>query len=92
MFGLPSFHPSFQKLLVLALVVAIVWYGFKFLGRLKQTREAEARQRDLHSADDKNPASVGGSLDVEETVQCRTCGAYVPAHGATNCGKAGCPY
>lgn len=88
MFGLPSF----QKLLVLALVVAIVWYGFKFLGRLKQTREAEARQRDLHSADDRNPASVGGKLDVEETVQCRTCGAYVPTHGATNCGKAGCPY
>jgi len=35
---------------------------------------------------------VGGRLDVEETVQCRTCGAYVPTHGATNCGKAGCPY
>jgi uncharacterized protein len=88
MFGLPSF----QKLLVLALVIAVVWYGFKFLGRLKQTREAEARQRDLNSADRKNPAAARQKLDVEETVQCPTCGAYVPTQGASNCGKTGCPY
>ena len=88
MFGLPSF----QKLLVLALLIAVVWYGFKFLGRLKQTREAEARQRDLHSPDSKDQAAARQRLDVEETKQCPTCGAYVPAHGATSCGKAGCPY
>ena len=88
MFGLPSF----QKPLVLAIAIAIVWYGFKFLGRLKETRAAEARKRDLNSEDRGNPAAVREQLDVEETVQCPTCGSYVPAQGARNCGKTGCPY
>ena len=88
MFGLPSF----QKLIVLAIAIAIVWYGFKFLGRLKETRAAEARKRDLKDDDRRNPAAVREQLDVEETVQCPTCGSYVPAQGAVNCGKTGCPY
>jgi len=29
---------------------------------------------------------------IEETVKCRVCGAYVPAQGATSCGQPGCPY
>ena len=87
MFGLPSV----QKILVLVAILAFVWYGFKFLGRLKDTRAAEARERDLKTPDRKaTPAEA--ALDVEETVLCATCGAYVPARGATNCGKAGCPY
>ena len=88
MFGLPSF----QKLIVLAIAIAVVWYGFKFLGRLKETRAAEARKRDLNSEAQRDKTAVRDQLDVEETVQCPTCGAYVPSQGATNCGKARCPY
>ena len=88
MFGLPSL----QKLIVLAIVVAIVWYGFKFLGRLKATRAAEARERDLKSADRKDKAALREQLDVEETKACPVCGAYVPARGTVSCGKPGCPY
>ena len=92
MFGIPSF----QKLIVLAVILAVVWYGFKFLGRLKATREKEARQRDLRSPDRKNGGATAGEqnrpIDVEETVVCATCGSYVPARGATSCGKPGCPY
>ena len=91
MFGLPSF----QKLIVLAIVIAVVWYGFKFLGRLKETREKEARERDLRSPDPKSGTGNDGAnppLDVEETVRCSHCGAFVPARGASNCGQRGCPY
>ena len=45
MFGIPSF----QKLIVLAVILAAVWYGFKFLGRVQATRRKEARERDLRS-------------------------------------------
>ncbi len=87
MFGLPSM----QKILVLVAILAFVWYGFKFLGRLKATRAAEARERDLKTPDRKaTPAEA--ALEVEETVLCATCGAYVPARGSSDCGKAGCPY
>ena len=34
---------SIQKLLVLAAVIGAVWYGFKFVGRLQQARDAEAK-------------------------------------------------
>ena len=88
MFGLPSM----QKLLVLAAIIAIVWYGFRFLGRLKETREREARQRDLKDATRPAPKEQNEQLDVEETVQCAVCGAYVPTIGKSNCGKSGCPY
>lgn len=90
MFGIPSF----QKLIVLAVILAVVWYGFKFLGRLQDTRKKEARERDLRSPDKgaRREAAPQESLDVEETVVCAQCGAYVPARGATSCGKPRCPY
>ena len=36
---------SIQKLLVLAAVIAAVWFAFKFVGRLQQARDAEAKGR-----------------------------------------------
>lgn len=65
-----------MKYLVLALIVAGVWYGFKAISRRNQARMAEdRRQKD----------------SVEEMTACATCGTYVtPEQG--NCGKDGCPY
>ena len=54
MFGLPSI----QKLIVLAAVIAAVWYGFKFLGRLQEARKAEAKLREANSG---RPAKKGNS-------------------------------
>ena len=34
---------SLQKLLVLAAIVAAVWYGFKWVSRLQKQRDAEAK-------------------------------------------------
>ena len=42
MFGLPSL----QKLLVLVAVIALVWYGFKFISRLQDARKASAKLRE----------------------------------------------
>jgi len=91
MFGLPSI----QKLIVLAAVVAAVWYGFKFLGRLQEARKEEAR---LHEKRGGKPArkaeapkggSQGGSQggQVEDLVQCPSCGAYIQAGTTCDCGR-----
>lgn len=65
MFGL-----SLPKLLVLALIVGGVWYGYKWLGRLDQERKAKLRER--------GPGDRVGR-DSEDLVQCALCGTYGPA-------------
>lgn len=76
--------PSLGKILVLLAVIALVWYGFKLIGRLDQARKQELRRHEAGAAKKKG--------NVEETVRCRVCDAYVPARGATSCGRPGCPY
>jgi len=70
-----------QKVLLLAAVIAIVWYGFKLVGRLDRQRKAKV-DRD---GDDKR-------VEAADTVQCPVCDAYVAENGTSNCGKANCPY
>ena len=71
----------FQKILVLVVVLAAVWYGFKLIGRLDQARRERLAQQ-------KSP----GTKPVADTVECKTCGAYIPVASLSNCGKAGCPH
>ena len=61
MFGL-----SFAKIVLIAVVIAVVWYGLRAYRRWDAERIAEARRRDLQS----------GS---EAMVKCPVCGAYNPA-------------
>lgn len=65
------------KWLVLGLIVAGVWYGFKAISRRNMAK----------TADDQRARRE----NVEEMIACPTCGTYVtPKQG--NCGKDGCPY
>lgn len=85
MFGLPSI----QKLIVLGVVIAAVWYGFKFLGRLQQTRKAEAKLRETEAKGKKKvsePPSTPSEA-VADLVQCPSCGAYVQAGSKCSCGQ-----
>lgn len=90
MFGLPSI----QKLIVLGLVIAVVWYGFKFLGRLQQARKAEAK---LRAGEAKKPqktrtersAEAGNGNEVADLVPCPACGAYIQAGAKCSCGHQG---
>ncbi|MGD1876981.1 MAG: hypothetical protein ACFB13_05715 [Kiloniellaceae bacterium] len=89
MFGLPSL----QKLIVLAAVVAAVWYGFKFLGRLQAARKAEAKLRESEGArparksSGRRGKSGPGAGEVEDLVKCPSCGAYVRAGSTCSCGR-----
>ena len=70
-----------QKLLLLAAAIAIVWYGFKFVGRLNQQRQQRVDK-------EEDTARVGAS----DTVQCPVCTAYVATDSKSDCGKMDCPY
>ena len=90
---------SLPKLIVLAGIVAVVWYGFKLVGRVQERRDAEMRgpagDARIRRGEGRNGGNARGTepaTEVEETVKCRICGAYVPVRGATNCGQPSCPF
>ena len=66
-----------MKYLVLAAIVAAVWYGFKAISRRNQVKTAEDQRKRTES--------------VEDMTACTVCGTFVtPQQG--DCGKDGCPY
>ncbi len=73
--------PSLSKLLVLVGVILFVWYGFKLVSRLEQSRKAKGRPEELKRE--------VGSLD---TVQCKVCDIFLAADAVSNCGRPDCPY
>lgn len=80
---------SITKLLFTVAVIALVWYGFKWVGRMQVKREHDARERLRRDA--AEPTGAGGG-DAEEMVKCAVCGAFVAASGARSCGREDCPY
>jgi formate-dependent phosphoribosylglycinamide formyltransferase (GAR transformylase) len=79
---------GFPKLIVLVALILLVWYGFKYVRRLEEVRQA------LRRAQDAARGGRGGAKKVvaEDMVKCPSCGAYVAARGATKCGRTDCPY
>ncbi|HEX9702015.1 MAG TPA: hypothetical protein VGA19_04130 [Rhodospirillales bacterium] len=78
---------SLQKLIFTAAVIALIWYGFKWLGRVQVKREREAKERL------RGGGTAAGAVDDAETmIKCPACGAYVAASAPRSCGQADCPY
>lgn len=78
---------SLGKLLFLALIIAVVWYGFKYQRRLEEIRGMLRREMRSRQARQRPQG-----LDVEDLVKCPRCGAYVAARDAAACGRADCPW
>ena len=77
---------AFGKYLVLALVIAAVWYGWKYFGRLNQIRE------EVRKAAPRRTGGAAPRVEAEDMTKCRVCGAYVAASAAKSCGRADCPF
>ncbi len=82
---------SIQKLIVLAAVVAAVWYGFKFVGRLERARKDAAKRGTTASSGGGASSKSAAPRDAEEMVSCPICGDYVAAQGASACDRTDCP-
>ena len=88
---------SIQKLLFTVAVVVAVWYGFKWVGRMKVIREKEAKDKLRRGAGGSGGGagsadSSSATGDAEEMVECAVCGAFVAVQGAKDCGKDNCSY
>jgi uncharacterized protein len=85
---MPDF--SFGKLLFLAIIIAVVWYGFKYVQRVEEVRRVlrreMARRRQGASQPEPRP------LKAEDLAKCARCGAYVPAQSTSRCERADCPW
>ena len=87
---------SIQKLAVFAVVAALIWLAFRFVGNLEKDRKARERLarpgwRERFRRGGGAKARRGkGAGDVEMAV-CDACGDYVVAAGAKACGRADCP-
>ena len=76
------------KLLVLAAIIAAVWYGFKMWGRGGRIRPNDSESRGRIGTGRKAEAEP----EAEDMSKCDVCGTFVPASGAHHCGRDGCPY
>jgi hypothetical protein len=78
---------SLSKLLLLLLVIAAVWFGFRYMGRVDAVRRALREELARRQQPQKAPR-----VEAEDLVSCSACGAYVSARGASRCGRADCPW
>jgi hypothetical protein len=74
------------KLLVLAAVIFLVWYGVRWLQRLSRTtQKLEQAQREQVAQ-----AQAAASSATQELIACPVCGTYV-APRSPGCDRADCP-
>ena len=82
-----------QKLLLLALLVGAVWYGFKYVGRFdaarKRVAKAARKAAQRAAVETAEPEPEPEAQDME---RCATCGDYVAVTVASSCGREACPY
>lgn len=89
----------FMKIAILVFIVAVVWFGFRYIDRRQRIGDGERRvgertftERLRKATRGKRGPAESPSDTVEDTEACPTCGAFVAVEGVRNCGKANCPY
>ena len=74
------FGLSLGKLAALIIVIFAVWMAFRWLQRAHQIRETGTTRDRV------------ASLSAEQTVRCASCGVFIVARTAGDCGRGGCPF
>ena len=70
------------KIAVLLVILAAVWWGFKWLSRPSPGRSGQVGKGGDDSA----------KIEAEETIECPACRTFVPAKAARRCEREDCPY
>ncbi len=78
MFGL-----SLAKILLIAAVIAAVWYGYRWWQRVQRV----TRDEETMLARERARAASG-----EDMVKCPACETYLSPKSARACGRNECPY
>ena len=80
------------KLLIIAAIIALVWYFFRRGALLRSRDDRQARPEAGAGKRQSGAKSSAQTGKVEDMTECKVCGAYVPAMGASKCGRADCPF
>ncbi|MDA8233176.1 MAG: hypothetical protein M0006_17735 [Magnetospirillum sp.] len=76
----------FPKLLVTSVIVAIIWFGFRYMQRLAEFRAHHQRG----SRPRPSPGASGHGSDAVDLSQCPVCGTWRTVR-AGGCGRPDCP-
>ena len=74
------FGLSLGKIAALIIVIFAVWMVYRWLQRANRITDKDTRR------------SRVGSISAEQTVRCASCGVFIVARTAGDCGRAGCPF
>jgi len=80
-----------MKILVTAAIILVIWYGFKFVGRLAEAKEKNERDA-AKNGGGKAPGKADTGGETVELVACKVCGDYVSSSKTVSCGRDDCPY
>lgn len=80
--------PTLPKILIIVAVIGLLWWWH----RRSQIKARERAELDKGAGAARTKAKNNPVKPVEDMAPCRTCGAYVPAVGATACGRDNCPF
>ena len=89
---------SLSKILLLALVIGVVWFGWRWINRVQaigRARTAPRRsdgRRDPAAGPSPREAKPHAAAEAEDMEKCPECGAYVAPRSAVSCGRPACPY
>ncbi len=75
------FELSFGKLVILAAVVALVWFASRGGSRSAPRQPEAPRQR-----------GAAPRVEAEDMIPCPVCGTYVTSKRPAACDRADCPY
>ena len=78
--------PTLPKLLLIVLVIGAVWWFYR-RSQIKRRQQDELDRNPRTRAKTNKPVKP-----IEDLKQCRICNAYVPAVGASRCGRENCPF
>lgn len=89
---------SFSKLLLLAVVVGLVWFGWRWVARVQAVGRARMEGGGKPAPSPKPeranaaPFAARPVPAAEDMEKCPECGAYVVPRSAVSCGRPACPY
>ncbi len=89
---------SLSKIILLALVIGAVWYGWRWINRVQEIGRARTAARRQDGPNQSGPSQSGRrdagayAVEAEDMEKCPECGAYVAPRSAVSCGRPACPY
>jgi len=85
--------PTLPKILLIVAVIAVLWWWHR-RNQIRARERAELDRDTRSGRAGKTRAGAKGTpaKPIEDMAQCKVCNAYVPAKGATRCGRDNCPF